>query len=49
MYIKTVYKNILEAARLDFDNWFAHVLTIISMPIYYIAKMFNIHNKTYEK
>ena len=46
--MKTIYKNILEAARLDY-NWMAHPITIISIPIYYIAKIFNIHNKTYEK
>ena len=47
MYIKTIYKNILEAARLDY-NWLAHPLTIISIPIYLVAKLFGIHNKCYE-
>lgn len=41
-----VYKNILESARLDFD-WLAHPIAIISIPIYYVAKLFGIHNKTY--
>ena len=45
--MKTVIKNILNEIKPDVGNW-AYLMIVIMIPIYYFAKLFNIHNKTYE-